>query len=109
MDSGLVNRQGKAPNNFELTLPKHQSDLAKETLKDPYKFDFLTLEADVQELQLERMLTDNISKFLLELGKGFAFVGRQYPLQVGTKERKIDLLSEGAAGVDRIGMEIDLS
>jgi predicted nuclease of restriction endonuclease-like (RecB) superfamily len=92
IESKLIKRQGKALNNFELTLPKIQSDLAKETLKDPYKFDFLTLEADVQELHLEKMLTDNISKFLLELGKGFAFVGRQYPLQVGNKERKIDLL-----------------
>lgn len=90
--SKLVERHGKALNNFELTLPKIQSDLAKETLKDPYKFDFLTLEADAQEVQLEKMLTDNISRFLLELGKGFAFVGRQYPLQVGTKERKLDLL-----------------
>ena len=88
MESKLDERQGKALNNFELTLPKTQSDLAKETLKDPYKFDFLTLEADVQELQLEKMLTDNISRFLLELGKGFAFVGRQYPLQIGNKERK---------------------
>jgi predicted nuclease of restriction endonuclease-like (RecB) superfamily len=92
MESKLEERQGKALNNFELTLPKLQSDLAKETLKDPFKFDFLTLEANVQELQLERMLTDNISRFLLELGKGFAFVGRQYPLQIGNKERKLDLL-----------------
>lgn len=81
LDSGLYKRQGKAQNNFELTLPKLQSDLAKETLKDPYKFDFLTLEPDVQELELERRLTENITQFLLELGKGFSFVGRQYPLQ----------------------------
>jgi len=73
-------------------LPKPQSDLAKETLKDPYKFDFLTLEADIQELDFEKQLTDNITRFLLELGKGFAFVGRQYLLKVGKKERKIDLL-----------------
>ena len=92
ISSGLVNRLGKAQNNFELTLPKPQSDLAKETLKDPYKFDFLTLEADVQELELEKHLTENITKFLLELGKGFAFIGRQYPLQIGNKERKLDLL-----------------
>lgn len=92
IESKLIERQGKAPNNFELTLPKHQSDLAIETLKDPYKFDFLTLEANVQELELEKQLTDNITKFLLELGKGFAFVGRQYLLQIGNKERKLDLL-----------------
>ena len=92
IESKLFKRQGKALNNFELTLPVPQSDLARETLKDPYKFDFLTLEKDVQELELEKHLTDNITKFLLELGKGFAFVGRQYPLQIGNKERKIDLL-----------------
>lgn len=92
IESKLIDRQGKAPNNFELTLPKPQSDLAIETLKDPYKFDFLTLEANVQELELEKQLTENITKFLLELGKGFAFVGRQYPLQIGNKERKLDLL-----------------
>lgn len=92
IESKLIDRQGKAPNNFELTLPKPQSDLAIETLKDPYKFDFLTLEANVQELELEKQLTENITHFLLELGKGFAFVGRQYPLQIGNKERKIDLL-----------------
>jgi predicted nuclease of restriction endonuclease-like (RecB) superfamily len=92
IESILINRQGKAPNNFELTLPKPQSDLAIETLKDPYKFDFLTLEANVQELELEKNLTENITNFLLELGKGFAFVGRQYPLQIGNKERKLDLL-----------------
>lgn len=92
IEANLIERQGKALNNFELTLPKPQSDLAKETLKDPYKFDFLTLESDVQELELEKQLTENITKFLLELGKGFAFVGRQYTLQVGNKERKLDLL-----------------
>ena len=77
IESNLINRIGKAPNNFELTLPKPQSDLAIETLKDPYTFDFLTLEAHVQELELEKSLTENITKFILELGKGFAFVGRQ--------------------------------
>jgi predicted nuclease of restriction endonuclease-like (RecB) superfamily len=92
MESKLIDRLGNSINNFEATLPKLQSDLAKETIKDPYKFDFLTLEADVQELELEKNLTDNITKFLLELGKGFAFVGRQYPLKIGKKERKLDLL-----------------
>jgi predicted nuclease of restriction endonuclease-like (RecB) superfamily len=92
IENKLINRLGNGQNNFELTLPKPQSDLAKESLKDPYKFDFLTLEADVQELQLEKSLTENITQFLLELGKGFAFVGRQYTIQVGSKERKLDLL-----------------
>jgi len=90
--SKLIDRIGKAQNNFELTLPKLQSDLAIETLKDPFKFDFLTLENNVQELEIERRLTENITQFLLELGKGFAFVGRQYLLKIGNKERKIDLL-----------------
>jgi predicted nuclease of restriction endonuclease-like (RecB) superfamily len=92
IESKLFERQGKALNNFNFTLPSPQSDLARETLKDPYKFDFLTLEKDVQELELEKQLTNNITNFLLELGKGFAFVGRQYPMQIGNKERKIDLL-----------------
>jgi predicted nuclease of restriction endonuclease-like (RecB) superfamily len=92
IENKLIDRLGNAQNNFELTLPKPQSDLARETLKDPYKFDFLTLEADVQELQLEQSLTENITQFLLELGKGFAFIGRQYAIQVGNKERKLDLL-----------------
>lgn len=92
IENKLIDRLGNAQNNFELTLPKPQSDLAKETLKDPYKFDFLTLEADVQELELEKSLTENITQFLLELGKGFAFIGRQYVIQVGNKERRLDLL-----------------
>jgi predicted nuclease of restriction endonuclease-like (RecB) superfamily len=92
IENKLHERIGKANNNFEHTLPKPASDLARETLKDPYKFDFLTLEADIQELELEKQLTDNITQFLLELGKGFAFVGRQFPVQVGKKERKVDLL-----------------
>lgn len=91
IESMLFERQGKAITNFETTLPKPQSDLAKETLKNPFIFDFLTLEENIQELELERRLTENITQFLLELGKGFAFIGRQYPLQVGGKERKIDL------------------
>lgn len=92
MESKLFERQGKALNNFENTLPKPQSDLANQILKDPYNFSFLTLEKDVQELEFERQLTKNITEFLLELGKGFAFVGRQYSLTVGEKEYKIDLL-----------------
>ncbi len=92
LETKLIERTGKAQNNFKLTLPKPMSDLARETLKDPYKFDFISLEREVQELELEKQLTANITKFLLELGKGFAFVGRQYPLMIGQKERKIDLL-----------------
>jgi len=92
IESNLYARQGKAISNFELTLPKPQSDLANQLLKDPYNLNFLTLEQDIQELDLERQLVKNITQFLLELGKGFAYMGRQYELQVGTKEYRLDLL-----------------
>lgn len=85
-------RVGSSITNFSLTLPSVQSDLAQQTLKDPYNFDFLTLSEDFKERELENALTDNITKFLLELGAGFAYVGRQVPLQVGNKEFFIDLL-----------------
>lgn len=78
--------------NFERTLPPDQSDLAKDLLKDPYNFDFLTLAADAQERDLEKSLLCHIRDFLLELGVGFAFVGSQYPIHVGNKEYAIDLL-----------------
>ena len=84
--------QGKAVNNFSRLLPKPQSDLALQTLKDPYNFDFLTITKDFQELELEKVLTQNITRFLLELGKGFAFVGRQMPLEVGDETIYPDLL-----------------
>lgn len=92
IESKLFERQGKAVNNFKLTLPKPQSDLANQLLKDPYNFSFLTLENDVQELELERQLVKNISHFILELGKGFAYMGRQFPLRVNNKEYRLDLL-----------------
>ncbi len=92
IDAGLYHAQGKSINNFDKLLPDVQSDLAKETLKDPYNFDFLTLTENYKEKELEDALVDNITKFLLELGQGFSFVGRQYPIKVGSKERSIDLL-----------------
>lgn len=92
IESNLYSRQGKAISNFNITLPKANSDLANQLLKDPYNFNFLTLEKDVQELELERQLVKNITQFLLELGKGFAYMGRQYFLQVGSKEYRLDLL-----------------
>ncbi len=92
IESNLSARQGKAINNFSITLPEPQSDLANQLLKDPYNFNFLTLEKDVQELELERQIVKNITQFLLELGKGFAYMGRQYLLKVGSKEFKLDLL-----------------
>ncbi|KAA6332835.1 hypothetical protein EZS27_018694 [termite gut metagenome] len=73
----LYQSQGKAINNFDRLLPDVQSDLAKETLKDPYNFDFLTLTEGYKEKELEDALVTNITKFLLELGHGFAYVGRQ--------------------------------
>jgi predicted nuclease of restriction endonuclease-like (RecB) superfamily len=90
--AGLWESQGKAVNNFDRLLPDVQSDLAKETLKDPYNFDFLTLTDNYKEKELEDALVENITKFLLELGQGFAFVGRQYPMVIGDSERFIDLL-----------------
>lgn len=76
MESRLFERQGKAIHNFEATLPKPQSDLAHELLKNPYNFDFLSLGPNAHERDIETALTEHITKFLLELGKGFAFVGR---------------------------------
>lgn len=92
LDTGLFERQGKAITIFSRLLPDTQSDLAKETLKDPYNFDFLTLSEGYRERELEDALTSNITKFLLELGQGFAFIGRQVPIQVGQKEIYLDLL-----------------
>ena len=92
IESNLYERNGKAITNFENTLPPLQSDLAKEITKDPYNFDFIALTQDYQERELEDALTQNITNFLLELGSGFAFVGRQYKLNVGGDEFKIDLL-----------------
>lgn len=92
LDADLYNAQGQALTNFSKTLPDVQSDLARETLKDPYNFDFLTLTEGYREKELEEALTTNITKFLLELGQGFAFVGRQVPIVVGQKEMFIDLL-----------------
>ncbi len=83
---------GKALNNFAQTLPPTQSDLAQQLLKDPYTFDFLTLAAAARERDLEQGLMDHIQKFLVALGVGFAFVGRQVPLEVGGQDYFIDLL-----------------
>jgi predicted nuclease of restriction endonuclease-like (RecB) superfamily len=92
IESGLYQRQGKAVNNFTATLPKPQSELARQSLKDPYLFDFLTLHDDAIERDLEQGLMDHVQKFLLELGAGFAFVGRQVHLTVGEDDFYIDLL-----------------
>ncbi|HEY6873895.1 MAG TPA: PDDEXK nuclease domain-containing protein [Geobacteraceae bacterium] len=85
-------RHGKAVNNFDLHLPPAQSGLVKQALKDPYLFDFLTLEEPFHERELETELIRHLEKFLLELGQGFAFVGRQYRVEVGEEDYYIDLL-----------------
>jgi predicted nuclease of restriction endonuclease-like (RecB) superfamily len=85
-------RQGKAVSNFAQRLPKHDSDLVQQTLKDPYIFDFLTLTEPFHERELEVGLILHLEKFLLELGQGFAFVGRQYHLDIGEQDFYIDLL-----------------
>ncbi|MEN8263599.1 MAG: PDDEXK nuclease domain-containing protein, partial [Nitrospirota bacterium] len=92
IESGLYKREGKSVNNFTVTLPKEQSDLARQTLKDPYIFDFLSMTKEYTERDLEKGLIDHITHFLLELGAGFAFVGKQFQVQVGEKEFFIDLL-----------------
>jgi predicted nuclease of restriction endonuclease-like (RecB) superfamily len=92
LDSNLYNREGKAITNFQNTLPSPQSDLAHQTLKDPYCFDFLTLKERFNEKELENGLIEHTQKFLIELGAGFAFVGRQYPLRASDKEFLLDLL-----------------
>ena len=92
IDSRAHARQGQAISNFAARLPAPQSDLAQQTLKDPYIFDFLTLEASFHERELETSLVAHLEKFLLALGQGFAFVGRQYHLTVGESDFYIDLL-----------------
>jgi predicted nuclease of restriction endonuclease-like (RecB) superfamily len=92
IEQNLFARLGKAVTNFKTTLPEKQAQMAQQMLKDPYNFGFLTLEPEVQELEIEKQLTEHITKFLLEQGKGFAFIGRQYPLEVGNKDYRLDLL-----------------
>lgn len=92
IEGQAYDRQGTAVNNFEDRLPDTQSDLARQSLKDPYIFDFLTLTEPFQERELETELVRHLEKFLIELGQGFAFVGRQYHINVGNNDFYIDLL-----------------
>ncbi len=92
IDARTLARQGRALTNFAERLPPPQSDLARETLKDPYRFDFLGLTEESQERDLEDALVHHITRFLLELGAGFAFVGRQVHLAVGGEDFYLDLL-----------------
>jgi predicted nuclease of restriction endonuclease-like (RecB) superfamily len=95
MDSDLFARQGKLrkkTSNFMEKLPPEQSDLALQSLRDPYLFDFLTIGPDANEREIEKQLTTHIGKFLLELGTGFAFIGRQVPIAVGESDFQLDML-----------------
>lgn len=92
IELGTVERTGKALTNFAERLPKPLSDLARESLKDPYRFDFLSLGAEASERELEDALVGHISRFLIELGAGFAYVGRQVPLEIDGRDFFIDLL-----------------
>lgn len=92
LETNLYSNQGKAITNFAAQLPTPQSDLAQQMLKDPYNFDFLAMRHGYNERELEDALTHNITKFLLELGSGFAYIGRQVRIEVGEKEFFIDLL-----------------
>ncbi|WP_293716769.1 PDDEXK nuclease domain-containing protein [uncultured Parabacteroides sp.] len=92
LDTDLYERQGRSVNNFGRLLPVPQSDLAEQIIKDPYNFDFLTLTENYCELELEEALINNMTKFLLELGQGFAYVGKQVPLEVGGDTYFADLL-----------------
>lgn len=92
LDTDLYERQGKALTNFQCTMPVITSDLAQELTKDPYSFDFLSMRKGYNECQLKDALLRNITNFLVELGTGFAYVGREYRLQIGQKEKFIDLL-----------------
>lgn len=92
IESGLWQREGQAITNFAQTLPAVQSELATQVLKDPYMFDFLSLTKEHSERELETGLVQHITQFLLELGTGFAYMGRQVPLQVGERDFFLDLL-----------------
>jgi predicted nuclease of restriction endonuclease-like (RecB) superfamily len=92
IESGLWQREGKAITNFTKTLPASQLELANQTFKDPYILDFIMLAKEHSERELEQGLIQHITQFLLELGAGFAYIGRQVPLQVGERDFFIDLL-----------------
>lgn len=92
IETRLHEREGKAITNFSRTLPPEQSDLAQQLLKDPYKFEFLSVAGDAKERDIEQAMVDHAQKLLLELGMGFAFVGRQVRFEVDGDEFRLDLL-----------------
>ncbi len=92
LDTDLYERQGKAVSNFDKTLPEPTGDLAQQITKDPYNFDFLTITEPYNEKELKNALIKNIERFLLELGKGFAYMGREFRLEIGSEEKFVDML-----------------
>ena len=92
LSTDLYERQGAAQTNFAMTMPKAEGDLAQEYFKDPYRFEFAQLNEEYTEKELKDELMSKLTQFLLELGKGFSFVGREYRLSVGGKDKYIDLL-----------------
>lgn len=92
IDTAAHERHGRATTNFVHRLPPIESGLVQNTLKDPYVFDFITLDTDFHERELETSLISHLERFLLELGRGFAFVGRQYHIEMGGQDFYIDLL-----------------
>ena len=92
LDTDLYEREGRAVTNFTTTLPKEQGDLARELTRDPYCFDFVEVRSDFEERELKDALLKNIEMFLMELGRGFAYMGREYRLQVGETEQFLDML-----------------
>ena len=94
LDTDLYERQGKAVTNFSQTLPAPQSDLAQAITRDPYNFDFLTILGKYDEKELKDALIDKVEKFLMELGTGFAFMGREVRIEIGKKEKYLDNVSK---------------
>lgn len=92
LDTDLYERHGKAITNFALTLPADQSDLAQAITRDPYNFDFLTIREKYDEKELKDALMDKVESFLMELGSGFAFLGREVRIEVGDTEKFLDML-----------------
>lgn len=92
LSTDLYEREGAALTNFATTMPKPEGDLAQEYFKDPYRFEFVQLNEEYSEKELKDELTSKLTQFLLELGKGFSFVGREYRLSAGGKDKYVDLL-----------------
>lgn len=92
LDTDLYERQGKAVTNFSVTLPAPQSELAQAITRDPYNFDFLTIREKYDEKELKDALMDKVENFLMELGTGFAFMGREVRLVIGNAEKYLDML-----------------